>query len=211
MEIQKVNLSDQIYDNLKKSILTGKISLGEKLINRELQKKYGVSSTPVRDAINRLYIDGLVDNITNSGAKIKNLNLEFMLEVNEMVTLFCCASIELASKRADKTAVCNTIPKIIEKQEMILGSDKYYTYDYQFHKTFFDHCGNSQLFKCYEQYRILWEMFLVKFNFKEEQALSIKEHKSIYENFCDGHYNKASEIVKQHFLRSEEIMKKHMT
>ena len=68
--IVKKNLSEQIYESLKKEILDQKIGFGEKLINRSLQEKYGVSSTPVRDAINRLYVDGLLDNISNVGARV---------------------------------------------------------------------------------------------------------------------------------------------
>lgn len=53
-KIVKQTLSEQIYNILKEDILCGRILMGDKLTNRELQERFQVSSTPVRDAINRL-------------------------------------------------------------------------------------------------------------------------------------------------------------
>ena len=81
-KIVKKTLNEQIYEALRDEILAKKISFGEKLVNRELQNKFGVSSTPVRDAINRLYMDGLVDEVSKTGARIISFDLKFATEIN---------------------------------------------------------------------------------------------------------------------------------
>ena len=68
--LQRRSLSEQVYDVLIHDIVTGQIALGDRLINRELQTRFGVSSTPIRDAINKLYQDGLIRELTNSGAQL---------------------------------------------------------------------------------------------------------------------------------------------
>ena len=85
--LNKKTLSEQIYQLLKQDILSQKIGFGEKLINRDLQKKYGVSSTPIRDAINRLYQDGLVEDITKNGARVIAFDLTAAIEINEIITI----------------------------------------------------------------------------------------------------------------------------
>ena len=63
-KIIKQTLSEQIYNILKEDILSGRILMGDKLTNRELQERFQVSSTPVRDAINRLSKDGLTQEVS---------------------------------------------------------------------------------------------------------------------------------------------------
>ena len=62
MAILKIqSLVDQIYDEIKKQIIELIIPLGSKLNVSGLQDKFGVSSTPIREAINRLQKDGIVE------------------------------------------------------------------------------------------------------------------------------------------------------
>ena len=68
--IIKLTLSEQIYNILKEDILAGTIPLGAKLTNRELQERFQVSSTPIRDAINKLNQDGLIGEVTKTGAQL---------------------------------------------------------------------------------------------------------------------------------------------
>lgn len=87
MKLMRKSLSNQIYTVLKKEILHGAIPFGSKLVNRQLQSRFDVSSSPVRDAINRLYLDGLVSSITQSGAVVVEFTLDFYTEVNEVLPL----------------------------------------------------------------------------------------------------------------------------
>ena len=52
-KIIKQTLSEQLYNILKEDILSGRILMGDKLTNRDLQERFQVSSTPVRDVYKR--------------------------------------------------------------------------------------------------------------------------------------------------------------
>ena len=54
------NLSDEIYNLLKAQILNGKLAGGEKIPEESLAKQFGVSRTPIREAVRRLGEYGLV-------------------------------------------------------------------------------------------------------------------------------------------------------
>ena len=57
MKVVKDLLSEQIYKILKNDIINSKINFGEVLVNKNLQERFEVSSTPIRDAILRLKED----------------------------------------------------------------------------------------------------------------------------------------------------------
>jgi DNA-binding GntR family transcriptional regulator len=56
----KRSLVDQVYEELRKEIVTLKYPLGSKINVNELQNEMGVSCTPIREAINRLQQEGLI-------------------------------------------------------------------------------------------------------------------------------------------------------
>ena len=64
------SLEEQVYRNLEEDILSGYYSRGESLTEMTLCKKLGVSRTPVRSALHRLYEEGLVEISPNRGAVV---------------------------------------------------------------------------------------------------------------------------------------------
>jgi GntR family transcriptional regulator, rspAB operon transcriptional repressor len=68
------NLSEQVYKQIKQDILLRKIKFGERISEQGLCKKYEVSRTPVREAIQMLDADGLVENKSHHYTKIIKLS-----------------------------------------------------------------------------------------------------------------------------------------
>ena len=60
-------LREKIYDNIMKDILKGVYKPGEQLSVKHLAEKYGVSASPIRDALNALKKDRLVEVIPRMG------------------------------------------------------------------------------------------------------------------------------------------------
>ena len=85
MRVVKDLLSEQIYKILKNDIINSKINFGEVLVNKNLQERFEVSSTPIRDAILRLKEDGIIEEITRSGAKLIDFDPNFACEVNQLI------------------------------------------------------------------------------------------------------------------------------
>ena len=96
MAIIKRSLSDQIYDELKMQIINQDIPFGSKIVNRTLQERFNVSSSPIRDAINRLFSDGLIESIDNTGALVVGFDANFYLEVNEILMGITSTGVQLS-------------------------------------------------------------------------------------------------------------------
>lgn len=213
MKLERMPLNKRLYEQLKQDIMERRIEFGEKLINRELQQKYGVSSTPVRDAINRLYMDGLVEHISNSGARVVTFDLEFVLEVNEMLSLLCCAAVEYAAERADHKKLCVQLEEALLLQEQLTDADEYFHYDYLFHKAFFDHCKNTQLQKTYSRYYVLFEMLVKRFRGLREDGhkFSVDQHRQIFNSYRSGDTRLAIDNIREHFINARQSFKQYMS
>ena len=61
-------LRDVVFHTLRQAILKGEMEPGERLMEIQLAKKLGVSRTPIREAIRKLELEGLVTMIPRRGA-----------------------------------------------------------------------------------------------------------------------------------------------
>ena len=82
--IKRVSLVDQVYEKLRERIVQLKIPFGSKLNVSKLQEEYGVSSTPGREALNRLLNEGLIEFENNVGARVIDITEEDVREIQEI-------------------------------------------------------------------------------------------------------------------------------
>jgi DNA-binding GntR family transcriptional regulator len=73
--------NNYIYENLKDEIVEGKRKPGERIIIPEVAQKYNVSGMPVREALNRLHQEGLVEVIPHVGARVAPFDMEKFKEI----------------------------------------------------------------------------------------------------------------------------------
>lgn len=196
--IIKKTLSEQIYEVLIADIICGKINLGDKLTNRELQERFNVSSTPVRDAINNLSRDGLLYNVTRSGAQLIDFNAQYATQVNEFIIALSCEALMLSAKNSSPEDVARDLYTYQNLMETS-SENSYYHYDYQYHKTFFKHSKNHFLQDAYKQVNVI-RSFLFRYAIRtpDEKRFSIAQHKEITETYVAKNYKAARELLQAH-------------
>ena len=92
-------LRDVVFNTLRQAILTGELKPGERLMEIHLANKLGVSRTPIREAIHKLELEGLVTMIPRRGAEVSQItekNMQDVLEVRRALDALCA---ELACDR----------------------------------------------------------------------------------------------------------------
>lgn len=92
-------LRDVVFNTLRQAILTGELKPGERLMEIHLANKLGVSRTPIREAIRKLELEGLVKMIPRRGAEVAQItgkSLQDVLEVRRSLDALCA---ELACQR----------------------------------------------------------------------------------------------------------------
>ena len=81
---KKITLVDQIYLNIKEDIGNKVLFPGQKINVKELSRKYEVSDTPVKQALNRLISDHMVISVPNKGMSVRHVSIEELDEVFDM-------------------------------------------------------------------------------------------------------------------------------
>lgn len=211
MSIIKESLSEQIYKVLKTDIINHRINFGEVLVNRNLQERFQVSSTPIRDAILRLKEDGIIEEITRSGAKIIDFDPKFAREVNQLVMTITLGAVEYSFYENSRDEVLKNLKKYIELQKENINSNLYYDYDYHFHKTFFEFSNNSLLKDLFKKYNLINEILVRAYHREnvsiENRSYCIKDHEKIIESIENNDLESTLAIIKKHYLSADEIFK----
>lgn len=140
-------LRDIIYDELKMSILTGKILPGTRLLEVELAERMGVSRTPVREAIRRLEKEGLVNIEPRHGAYAAKVSVEDMIEILEVRELMESMAAQLAAQRITDEQMESLLQTEKEYLKAVKSGDteEMITLDAKFHKEVVEASHNRTL------------------------------------------------------------------
>src|SRR5688500_17195627 len=93
-----VSLSDQVYEHLRLAIICQELPPGEKLVELDIAAQRGTSQGPVREALQRLERDGLVQRRARSATFVTPISMD---EVYEMFSIRCDIEV-FAAKRTAK-------------------------------------------------------------------------------------------------------------
>ncbi|MFX1301632.1 MAG: GntR family transcriptional regulator [Promethearchaeota archaeon] len=77
-------LSNELYKHLKKEIITCRLQPGEMIFERNIRRKYGVSRTPVREALKTLIQEGLVESVPGTCYLVAPITTKDVVELFDM-------------------------------------------------------------------------------------------------------------------------------
>ena len=151
--LKKVNLSDQAYDELVKKIISGAYPGGTTLQEEKLASEFGISRTPVREALKRLAAEGLIESLPRKGFRVAMPDDAALTELFE-----CRCGLELlALKKAIAAIPAEKIEVLKEKLRSAAGRKDSRRIaleaDGEMHALFSDHCGNRYLSALIQQFR----------------------------------------------------------
>ena len=86
--IEQTPLKVQIADQLRRAIVTGRLRPGAALVETALAEQLNVSRAPIREAVQILENDGLVETVAYKGKRVKPLTVREVVETCEMRTMF---------------------------------------------------------------------------------------------------------------------------
>ena len=98
-------LRDVVFNTLRQAILRGELEPGERLMEIQLAERLGVSRTPIREAIRKLELEGLVLMIPRKGAEVARISEKSLRDVLEVRRSMEELAIELACQRMTEEQV----------------------------------------------------------------------------------------------------------
>ncbi len=151
-------MPNMVYEELKKEIMSLKLPPGSSVAEIETSKRFGVSRTPVRDAIRRLESEGLLNVVPHIGTYVSQIDLEKIGDVIYIREKVESAIIEDLHKTIS-TSQLLTLKTILAKQEELLDSKQqteniareFIILDNEFHKAIFDFAGKSRIWSLFNE------------------------------------------------------------
>jgi len=196
-------LVDQIVDFLTDAIIEGRLEDGKRLVENDLQRKFGVSRGPIREAFRVLEKNGLVQIIPRKGTFIKKISQEDVLKIFPILAYL--------ESLAARTAITHITTVDIENMELALARmaeaskendlGSYLRYHLDFHKVFIRASKNDALIEIIERLRRQAVWFRFSYLYVEKSfEYSMSVHRKILDLFSKKDADQVEALVKEHFL-----------
>lgn len=116
-------ISDQFYEMLRSEIISNTRQPGERLLEVGLSEQYGISRTPIREALRRLEQDGIVERIPQGGVQVTRISLKMMREVFGIRAVLEAYAAELACDMVTQEDIIRLRQVIARAEEATVNAD----------------------------------------------------------------------------------------
>ena len=195
--------AEALRDQLEQDIVTGHFKPGERLDEQSLAKRFGVSRTPIREALMQLASIGMVDLQPHRGAFVASLSLKETIERLEMMAALEGMCGALAARRITDEQRSNLVEahKACAEAAKNGSIDAYYYANKRFHQAIYDACNNAYLVEQTRQLQTRLQPYRrLQLRARHRVSNSLNEHQSIVEAILDGDSAKAEQHLREHIL-----------
>ena len=209
-------LASSVYDMMRQDILKGDLPPGEKLRVEYLRDRYGVGASPIREALNRLSVDGVVMRVDQKGFRVATVSVA---ELDELIKTRCWLeetaireSIAAGDDAWEERLVLafhrlSKAPRSAEQITYAINPD-WEVLHRAFHLALIGACGSRWLISYCEQLNDLadrYRQLAVRVTYPRRNELD--EHKAIMDAAVNRDPDRAVEVLMDHYRRTAEIIR----
>jgi DNA-binding GntR family transcriptional regulator len=197
----KRSIATQLYRRLRGSILTQKLAPNTALSEKDLAAQFGVSRTPVREALIKLADDGLVDVLPQRGTFVAPIRIAEVIEAQ-----FIREALEIAVIRrvaaAPTPALLAQLDEALRQQQTAVDTrdlDTFLQLDENFHKAFCDYCELPRGWKVIQN--VKGQLDRIRYLSLPEPghlAILLDQHRQVVEAVRAGQPDLAAAQLKRH-------------
>jgi len=204
------DLKSKVYKIIKEGIIHRKFLPGTQLKESDLVRKLGVSRTPIREALNQLSKEGIIEIFPRKGAFVKNCTKEEVIEI-----LILREVLEGVAARLATLQMSDGLVKRLETlfKDYRKDSIDYAQADEQFHSDIIQASGSTRLVglvnNLTDSLQML-DMRAVSFRYPERIKESLAEHLKIIDAFRARDAVMAEKLTREHFQHTRFYYEKHL-
>lgn len=202
-------LRDVVFNTLRQAILRGELKPGERLMEIQLANKLGVSRTPIREAIRKLELEGLVLMIPRKGAEVADITEKSLKDVLEVRKVLEELSVQLACDKMGKEDIQNlkeaaeAFKKTLKSKDVTEIAEA----DVHFHDIIYMAADNQKLIQILNNLQEQMYRYRVEY-LKNEEAYPqlVAEHEAIIAKITEHEKDEATEIICRHIDNQVEAV-----
>lgn len=199
---KKPTRAEFLREKLTEEIISGRLRPGTRLDEQEIADRFGVSRTPVREAVRHLVATGLASSQSHQGATVSGFNSMRLTAFLDASTEIECACARLSALRMDageRQALMALHARM--GQDLFDESEKYAEFNNEFHEVIYRGAHNEVLLDLILKMRVrLWPVYRVQLTPAVRARQSYAEHERI-----------VAAILKGDAIASEVAMRAHMS
>lgn len=194
-------LRDVVFKTLRQAILRGELKPGERLMEIRLANKLGVSRTPIREAIRKLELEGLVVMVPRKGAEVADITEKSLRDVLEVRKALEELSVKLACDRITEEQIEELEQAAQEFKKILKSSDitEIAEADVHFHDVIYRAAENQRLMQLLSN--LSEQMYRYRIEYLKNPDVHEKllsEHEEIIRNIKNHEKESAVRITCEH-------------
>ena len=206
-------LRDVVFNTLRQAILKGELAPGERLMEIQLAEKLGVSRTPIREAIRKLELEGLVLMIPRKGAEVAKISEKSLKDVLEVRRSLEELAIELACQRMSDSDLTDMEKAQRAFQEAVKKGNamEIAETDEAYHDVIYNCTRNMRLVQILNNLRE--QMYRYRLEYikdEDKRQILLIEHEKILRALRGRHLAEARAAVREHIDNQEITVLKNI-
>lgn len=193
---------NKVFEQVRREILSCTLMPGEELRENELAKRYGVSKSPVRDAMQKLEFEGLIEIEPRRGHRVKPISVADAEDILDLRVILETGAVRRIAERASDTALAD-LDRFRTAEMTIPG---FTAYNREFHKHLSRLSGNHRLAeetqRVMEMYDRLCMVSLSNKRGEDSFAEPLADHRAIIDALQARDGTKAAKLLTRHVTRS---------
>lgn len=202
-------LRELVFESLREAIIKGRLHPGERLMEIQLAEELGVSRTPVREAIRKLELEGLVLMIPRKGAYVSQISMKDIADVFEIRRALEGLAARLAAERATEEEVERLERALVKISEVAEAEDLTgaVALDTDFHEELMQASHNPRLSQLVSNLREQIQRFrLTSLSQPGRVKLAVAEHRKIVDAIASHDAELAQNLAYEHIENAENSL-----
>ena len=196
-------LSERLRESIEEEIATGKLLPGTHLDEVELAARFGVSRTPLREALRLLLGEGLVETRPQRGTVVAQVTAQRLIEMFEVMAELEAMCARLAARRMSdaEMAAIEAAHEACRGSAAARDADAYFYANERFHYAIYAASHNTFLFEqAAALQRKLRPYRRLQLRVRNRPQRSFEEHQAIVDALRDGDADKAQQAIRSHVV-----------
>ncbi|WP_417388488.1 GntR family transcriptional regulator [Gimesia sp.] len=212
--VPRGNIREVVVQRILAAVIRGEFPVGHRMVIQNLAEQFGVSATPVREALVELASIGIVENLPNRGAVMRDFGVTQIREIYQLRRILEVEAVRNACGQIDPqqlSVLASEFKAIKDEPRDVNWSQKAMSLDIRLHTLIAEHCGSMRLQDELRRYNTLVQAIReVVDNESQAQEIALSDHTAIIAALQSQNCENAAAEMDQHIRKTAEVVEKHM-
>lgn len=205
-ELIRISVKQQIYEIVKERIIDQVYPMGAPVNIVSLSKEFGVSNTPIREALNILCAEGLLVSTLNAKFRVVEMSEAVTRELNEALYVVLSGAYQCAVRSGKAAALPRLLEVAYEAQlsfEKSEADTEYIRRAIAFDRCFVEVAENEKLLTVFDNLSTLLFLSVRYSYYRSKNAVedNLSEHRTLLQAVCAGNHDQVLQTLLHHYSR----------